>query len=66
MSDWALTREDPDGLRFWGYGNPGKWVNDVKDARLYAKRQSANNAKVLLLKRRKDVQPDTLTVMELK
>jgi hypothetical protein len=64
MTSFVLAIERVEGLKFWGYGNPGKWVPDVQNARLYARRQSAANARVLILKSRKDIPADTLRVLE--
>lgn len=58
---YILTRRDGDKTTYWKNGSLGGWTADISDARLYAKKASANQARIKIVKR-PDVNEKHLTV----
>ena len=44
MTSFILVLRSGDSVSYWGYGQGGKFVEKLQDARRYARRESAFNA----------------------
>ena len=65
MTSYLIVWESGSGATtYWTYGNPGQWSQSSENARLYARRQSAHNARLRLLKHRPDLNPEELKIQE--
>lgn len=66
FSIYILIYNDGTGiLQYWTYGNPSKWVTERSEAREYAKRQSALNARTSILRSHREIKPDEIIVQEI-
>lgn len=48
---YVIIREEQYKTLFWKHGAAGGWTEDLKEARLYAMKPSAENARRMLAKR---------------
>jgi hypothetical protein len=60
-SYFILVRREEGGVFFWRVGGDGGWTENVEEARRYAKRVSAAQARHHLLKKRA-IAPETFRV----